>query len=1795
MTSAHRRFIVMMGCLFLCLGYSACKLSKYDVTVKPNFKDEVAQQQNLEFVFNKDLWPDSLLNRWESTEFFEITPKVGGIFKWSAKNTLTFSPNQNFEPGVKYSLQLNRAILDRVGGKLSFDSTPIQFHTPGLKVQSADVSWVRGNNMTDVLVQLDIRFNYSIESRNAIKKLKLKSGDKNIVIEESSNLWGPVLSVRFPSLNDKDEATPLLVTLEKGIKVSSGDCITEKDTTFKIDIPSRYTLAVTGISAQHTGTEGIVNVNTSQPVLDNNIKQAITIEPKVNFEVMLKENGFIIKSAEFNSKKDYQIKVSKELQSAFGGKLKNEYSERFSFGMLKPSITFVNSKGMYLSSAGAKNVALQLVNVSGMELYVIKVFENNFERFFDQSKDYDYHSDDEGGSSHYEFYRTADLGDTVFKKSFDANTLPKLGETRLLNLDIEDKLRGYDGIYIVCVRSKDQAWVQDSKIISLSDIGLTVKEEKDAYYVFANSIKNATPIPGAKISFISSTNQKMYTAVTDAEGVAVYKGVKASNPIFKVAMLTAKTDNDFNMLMLRRTAIGTSRYDVGGRYPLASGQIAMVYPERNLYRPGETMNIAAILRNESWLPIENAPLKFKLIGPEGKEFGLVRKTVNAQGTCDASFVLPPATGTGDYTVELYSGNDVLLTSMGISVEDFIPDRIKVTSRTEKKSYEPGEKVTVIAQADNLFGTPAGGRHYESELHLRKVPFQSEKYDDYHFDLNNEVIINPDLHQGKTQPDGSIKETFDLSANLATAGVLNGYVSTTVFDESERPVHRYATFKVFGQKVYIGINSPDYYVNSSAPAPIPMIALDNAGNPVTTEADVLLIHKVWHSTILEQSGEFRYSNAVEERIVSRKKVKISGTNYVYSFTPGESGEFEVRVFLNGANNYVSQTVYAYGWADTHYSSFQVDNEGNVAIKTDKKEYNLGENIKVLFTTPFEGRMIVTLERAGVLKYYQLNTHNKTAELVLKGEEAMIPNVYVSATLFRPMDGNDMPLTVAHGYQSVTVLNKRNDLKVAINAVEKSYSQLKQTIKLKTEPGADVTIAAVDEGILQIKNFKTPNPFDYFYQKIALSVNSYDIYPWLMPELKQRLSSTGGDGGGENRVNPLFVNRVKNVSFWSGVLKADAAGNVKYDIDIPQFSGDIRIMAVVNKGKGFGSAEKHMKVADPVVISTALPRFFSPGDEAIMPVMLTNTTEKAMTVTLGVKTTGPLDLKSQATQTVTIPANKEQRIVFNVAAQPVIGAAKVLVSVKNGTQTFTNETEISVRPSASLQKLTGSGQVADGKSVTIGLNNNFIPASVSGKLVVAKSPIVKLGKQMTELVQYPYGCVEQTTSAAFPQLYYADLVKGMDLAPTHILNPAYNVQQAILKLQAMQVGDGGLTYWPEGGEESWWGSTYACHFLLEAKKAGYDVNQSSLNRLIQYIKAKLYRKETTVFYYNHGKSREVVPEEVPYSLYVLALAAQPDQSTMNYYKAHTDILTLDGRYLLGAAYALTGQPTQAKQIIPSGFSGEIPDNSFSGSFYSAIRDEAMSLNVMIDIDPQNQQVGIMAKHLSEEVARARYLNTQENAFTLLALGKVARMANIASGTAEVTMNGKLVSTVIGSPEMIDLKGHSNENVAVKVKGGGPFYYFYSLNGVSSDGSYKQEDSYMKVRRTYFDRTGHEKTGNFVQNELIVVRVTVQGLNNRSIPNVAITDMLPAGFEIENPRLQAAPGMEWIKDAESPDYMDIRDDRLNMFTTVYQKPRVFYYMVRVVSAGTFKLGPVQADAMYSGEYHSYNGGRVIKVLEK
>ena len=1856
------RLFLLVGLPIFLLTYCS-RLSLNEVAVVGrNFDDEVQRTQNLTFTLNKNIGPTAQFNEWDSTQYIRFVPAVRGKFKWTAPNELVFSPARAFDPATDYRAELTDEIVKRSDKKnLNLSGNEIAFHTPYLQLTGTESWWARSRETGQPIAKTKLLFNYPIASGDVTGKLTLATDDKPITTQALAGSEQNAITLTLTNAPAQKNEQPLSIKIDKGIKVPNTTYVSKEVIDETSTLPSRYTIEIADVQTSfettgNSGPQGVVRVITTQELQPGQLNQYYSVQPQVETTAELTENGFIIRG-NFNETDTYVLTLTDQIRGVLSTKLAEPVTRDLFFGKMPASIQFVTKKALYLSSKGARNIGLNIVNVPKVQVKIAKVYENNLLNYLRSNRYEEYRENGNGewgpsGTFNYNADDEGNLSDVLVNKTVETADLPKVRGVSALNLVLPEAIQPgqnnqFRGVYLVSVDSKDEAYLQASQLVSVSDIGLVARQTADEVLVWANSIRTTEPMQGVEITLVSSNNQSVYTLKTDGTGFVKFDKIKEKAPGFTVALLTARTttaagqssnQDDFNFLFLPDTQVETSRFAVEGKRDNESGFDAFVYGDRDIYRPGETIHFNTVIRSQTWQSVGEIPVLIRLLAPNGREVRAFRKTTNTQGAIATDVLLDPAAVTGSYTVEVLNANNVLLTSEPISVEEFVPDRIKVDVLTDQSSYKSGQTITLSATATNLFGPPASDRAYEMELQLKRKVFAPAGFGDYDFSISNgqpqagegdntgkaDVFLK-ELRQGRTNANGQATERFPISPFYQDIGLLEGKLFITVFDENGRPVNRLRRFDILTQATFFGVRLPDRYVATNNPVAADLVALVPAGTLQTSASATVEIVRYDYQTVIEKKdAQIKYTTKRREKSVYTNTLLFKGGKAAFRYVPTVSGEYEIRVRRPGgqsdvSGNYAATGFYAYSYGSTTASSFDVSQEGQILMTLDKPAYQTGDKANVLFKAPFDGKLLVTVERNKVLEQHWLTTANKSAELSFSISNEHLPNVYVTATLIRAIDNLSLPLTVAHGFASVPVQNADTKLPVTITAATQSRSKTKQIIRIKTAGNAQVTVAVVDEGILQLKNFKTPDPHGFFYQKRALEVGSHDLYALLYPELslKSSRSSVGGDGYDlERRVNPLSNGRVKLVALWSGILETGSDGEAEFSVDVPQFSGDLRVMAVAYKDNAFGSANSNMKVADPIVISAGVPRFLTPGDQLDLPVNLSNTTKQVATVTARLSLTGPLATDSLNTQKLTIQPGRESRAIFRISAGPrsakqAIGAGTITVTVNGLNETFTEKTDITVRPAASLQKITVSGAVASGQSQPLTLAGNFLPGTARASLTLSRSPVAQYGRELSYLLGYPHGCIEQTISKAFPQLYFADLAKQLSAnvyfvrAGDSDLNPATNVRQAVQAVEGLQTQNGGFTMWPGmvaiSGESTpgksnvdEWATAYAVHFLVEAQKAGYEVRPSVLSSALDFL---------TTFTNNPATENEVTFDEAGgrtmhkvasrttiYALYALAVAGKPNRPAMNYYKQNAGLLTSDSRYLLASTFFRVGDTRSYATFLPKRFVDNTTGRQTGGSYASPLRNLALVLDALVDTDRDNLQIPALARQLSGALKQSNYLNTQEAAFAFLALGKLARQTANSTATATLTTGGKSLGAMTGA--LLNLKRvPTNLPLSLTAKGSGNVYYFAQSEGVPSGGKIAEEDNGLQVRRAYLNRGG-KALGEIRQNDLVVVKITLSSTNGLNVENVVVTDLLPAGLEVENPRLTEARDMPWITKPSQPDHFDLRDDRINFYTTATGTEQTFYYLARAVSKGRFIIGPVSADAMYNAEYRSYNGAGIITI---
>lgn len=1782
---------------------TACDNGLRIVSISP--EKDISLNQTFTVKVSDDVCPANKQNMWLDENFIKFTPEVKGKYKWISPNTFVFSPSTKLEPMQKYEAVLTQSAL--FGTKdFGISSKTIEFSTQDFKPVKAEFYWTNiPYEYYKANIQANLVFNYPVYTDKIKPNIEVKlNGNKIENFKITSTQETDKLNIRLENIQQTDKPQELEVTVKAGAECIYGKKGLDKDQTFKYTLPAKQDLEVSGSASGFDGATGWLEIAFTQAVDEKTFADYLAYNPSKNVQYAFMDNKVRI-TGNFESSSSVTVTIKKGLVGLAGGTLKNDFEQDFSFVNLEPSMNFADKSGKYLRYNGEKTLEVNAVNVEEAEIEVCQVYKNNLVYYLNQysyMEDYDYAS---------YAVEPDNLGKVLYKETKVLNNNQNWLEKFQVNLKntIPNQTKG---LYIVNIYSAKDRWISCSKTIALTDIGIITKMSGSQLMIFCNSIETTEPLKDVEISLISTNNQTIVSGVTDQDGVLKIDSLNKKLNGFIPRVIVAETANDFNYLDLNNTEIETSRFDVAGDFTGSDNYSAFMYGDRDLYRPGETVHFSALIRNKKMEPVKDFPVKVKIISPNSTLFREFSANVNAEGSFELAVDIPDYVITGVYRFELYTGSDEFINSYIINVEDFVPDKIRVALKSDKEDYKPGEKASVYIDAEFLFGAKASGLKWQTDFHLVEKEFQNSKYKDYSFTgkKSDKQFIYNYLSEGVLDGSGKSTAEYIIPAEAKSIGYFEGYAVVNVFDLNGRSVTKSHKFKVYPNESFAGIKMNGSYFGTGQNISAMSILLDKNGNPISNKNLTMKLIRYEWKTVLKKdyNDRFIYSSEEKKYVEWEKDITSSNSPKETKFAVEKSGKYELQVCEKGKDNYSNYEFYAYGWSSSTAGSFEVDKEGRVEIILDKEKYNSGDKAKVLFTTPFNGKMLVTLEKNGVETYQYVDVQNRSAELTFDLKDEYLPNVYISATLFKKhTTDNSTPFFVAHGYKSLNIENLNNKIITEIIAPSQMKPNNKVKISVKTNvKNSYLTLSAVDEGILQLYNYKTPDPYKYFYSQKPLKTKSYDLYKYLLPEIVRTSSLTGGgDMMGadyeamiKSRSNPIKTKRFKPFSYWSGIVNTNSSGNAEFEVEIPNINTEIRLMAVSYSGAKFGAAEKSMKVYNDLIIEPEVPRFLAPDDELIMPVTVINTTNKIQNTQIKVDAKDAVYVNSEGTQSITIQPNSHTTVEFKIKAKNTIGEGQIKLYTVGGAKSE-EITDISVRPINPYTVTTKSGMIHAGETINLQIPDDYYDGLTKANLIISKLYASSYSGMLKKLVEYPHGCIEQTVSKAFPLLYLGDLANMISPNTFKNSNPVYYINEAINKVSAMQRWDGGLGYWLSDENSHYWSSVYGAHFLVAAQKANYQVNQEVLNKLLRYINKRAKQNLTTDYRYyvnNAVQTKKIANKEIIYSLYVMAMAGIPDIGTMNYYKGNSSLLTEDTRYLLAGAYAYAGRMNIFNELTANSLNFENNVRSVGNDFDSYIRSNALMLYVLADLDPHNAKIPQLVKFLnSNAVEMKKAESTQDLAFTLLALGKVAKGQENSNLNLSIFADGKMIK----SANNIDLSLNENEfrtkSISVKATGTGLMYYYLTIEGIMKN-IIADYDRNIKVRREYIDYKTRQPVSlsNATQGQILFCKITLTA-PAQTVNNIAITNLLPACVEIENPRLPEVNRAMFPSDKlMTVRNLDIRDDRLYLFTDMPSgQTKEYYFMVRVTNRGTFSMPAISAEAMYApSDYASLSGRGTVSI---
>ncbi len=1739
-----------------------------------------------------------------------FSPSIPGLARWIDTDVLRFFPDTGLRPSTKYVARVESNKTWASGFKI-VDKSQFTFQTPELsaKVQHSGIG-ADENDPNMIRLTADVTFNFPVSINELRKRLRIKGGAGAVVSDLEYSVQAPGSGGQSGASNEN------LATVAEGIyaqrfivttapfQQTSGEqnyvMVIETDLMcrdcgsamarkfeYNITVGPKPPLEVASVSPSSSATGGIIYIYFSGPVSAEQAKTYISVDPAIDFAIE-EEYGTIILRGAFRPAQAFTVNIGHGLRTISGAVLKDDFSTRVVFPDIPPIISFT-SRAVFIPRLGNGLLEFKTTNVRQLSVEVEQIFPNNLVYFLTS-----------GYGDYTDFYRSksVDLGRTFFVKDLDIES--PANEPVLTTVDLKGIIGdSAQGIFKIAVRNREQRWVSDSRYAMLTDIGVSARLAEDYLMVWANSLATSEPISNASVALLSRNNQTLVEGKTDSRGIATFENIKDKLAGFEPFVVRVSRAGEMAFIRLDESLLPLSDFDVAGRPYLASGYEAFVYTDRGVYRAGDTAHLVTLVRGVNAAQPPAFPYSLTIYDSRGSKFTSFRLSTG-QSTMDAiDLPIPDFAGTGKYTAVVEIGDELQIGRTEFQIEEFMPDRIKVTLSVQSDNFTSGDTIRAQVEAKYLFGPPAANHKVAGHLTIEPQLFAPRGWTQYSFTDDNRSFtrMEVDLRDTILNDTGGCEYAYVVPGKLLAPSALKGLLSATVSEEGGRGISAYTEVTIHPYEKYVGLRlGLDGYAKVGEPVTAQIVSVDRHGNGVAADSIDVKFYRVVYNTVYkkDKTGIGRYISEKRHQVRDSIKVAVPVGGSQVVFTPDDYGEYEIVAADPTTGHSAAVDFYASGWG---FAPWAMTNPDRIELQLDKATYAAGSKALLQVRAPFGGRLLLTIEKGKVLETITRDLPENTAEIELPVKTDYFPNVYITAAVIRT--ANDLePNMPARAFGIVPLRlqtdNKRLNITMTAPEIVKPNSTVSVHLQIDRPKVTQLTLAAVDAGILQLTDYVTPDPMEFFYGKKQPHLKPYDMYASIYPHVEQAQNQIrpGGDkmfaADRKRHLNPITAKRVKPVSLWSGLIQTDAEGKASVSFSLPQFNGKLVLMAVAAQGDRFGSATGGITVRDKIVIQESFPRFVSPNDVFVGMVTLFNNTGQSTDITVTADASGPVQLVSSPTAKITLENNRQGNVEFRCKAGQVPGKIQFTINAEGAGEKASLSIELPNRPALPLSLAFGSGAATLTDPAKFTFPGAWLEGTSQFELKTSSLPAVAFAHNVQYLLSYPYGCIEQTTSRIFPLLYFDDLVKIVEPSLFGGHGHQYFIQQGIQRLHSMYLPDKSFSFWPGGSFSNNWSTIYASHCISEASRAGYYVDKKFLSDIYDHLEDMAQGKNAQ----NLNDAQRI------YAAYVLAHANKLPQRVVSYLK-NLDPLTLQpySRYQLAAALAASGSLQEALKLIPASIQPNLFEPETGGDFNSGTRTDAILLETLLEISPTDPSIEVLAGSLMQRAEVNRWYTTQDNAFALMALGKYFRQKKSFAFKGDVTIEGDRSYQIDSSGFSLTRDNLGGRAVDLKVsEGDGTCFYYWQASGIPLSPAADEFDRGMIVRRQYLNDTGQPISLDSLPLGTQVVAVITAKAIDKSLDYVVINDLLPAGFEIENPRLKTTPRLSWIPaETRAAQYTDIRDDRLLIFTELDPMYEVkFYYSLRATCAGEFKVPPVAAECMYNPLVASSSSSGAVTIVK-
>jgi len=1717
-----------------------------------------------------------------------LIPAAEGRFRIQRGTMLVFTPSPPLKQATRYMLRFSDNLRSSSGAKLAPPRRSYTFCTAPLTLKNVR----QAGFSKDRTCVIELSFNDTVLPKELEKHLALRRADEKPV---KFTLRDRKAANKVYLTTEPLEQEALAVTVTEGLAGTTGPLPMREAVQRHLQLSFLLQVQDVGSSYTYHTTEPYVTVRFNAPPDAKYAKQYISITPKLDFSLGSYYYSCLKLTGGFEPNTRYRITLKKGLPGHDNKTLMKEVTRTLWFPDRPARFSFSSRSGGYLSPEGMLKTSINSVNTEKLRMKVLRVYPNNLVTYVNGLDEY----------ARDGAIAQSRLSEILLQK--DIAIAPRKNKNVETVLDLGELL-GIEAQGALCLELTDPAksWRQKRSLIVVTDLGISARVSKSEALVWVNSLKKAAPLEGVRVQLFSKKNQPQGEGTTDAEGL-VRIPIAPLPSGEQISIVLAEKDGALSYLALGKGKRYRGKAASEGRAYRTTGYEIFSFSERGVYRPGDTVQLAAFVRASGVNVPGRIPIEFEVRRPGGRIFETQSIFCDLEGRAVAALPIPRYAPTGTYRVNWkLPGETRVLGSHAFGVEDYMPQSIRVLLHAKDSRFDAREGFTVDVRAEHLFGAAAAGRKATATARFHPEPFAPEGWDGFTF---GDAAVKPAPRTsalGEKVLDEKGRASFKVTTpELSVPASIAAVVEIEVKEKGGRAVAARLSRSLDPYAFYLGVK-PERLKIAECDKPyalsVAAVKPDGLLYERIDEVKVSFSRIVWNNVLRRDKNGYTSFRWTKEEVDKKElALQLEKGRGMLAVTPATSGCYRLVLTAEGGGS-ASHEFYVAGPG----SGWPVEHPDRIILTPDKERYRPGETANIVVRAPFTGRMLLTVEKDRVLTSRVIDLANNESVVTIPVTEAFRPNAYVTATVIRPVKpaADWMP----HRASGVTRLGVDNgdrtiDLAVSLPEEVRPGAPLTITVKARRDgapcDGAAVVLAAVDEGVLALTDFDTPDPREFFYGTRRLGVHEFDIYNQLAPELTQwqagAESPPGGGNGGYSkrrrrdsagdlarRLNPVDARRVKTAALYNGKVTTAKDGTAEVSFVVPDYIGELRVMACAASGEHFGSLEKTIAVKSPLIVKASLPRFLAPGDECGVPITIFNETGTEGEVLVSISVEGPAETSS--TRPIRVQVAKE-KTVYAALKATAVGTAKIMVSARMGGESHTTATELAVRPVSSFLRRSGYIEIPAGRSKTISCAGDFFPGTGNVRVVLASNPVVELSGSLSYLLRYPHGCVEQTTSKLFPLLYLADLAAMQDKNLATREKVARFVEAGIARLKSMQTPSGGLAMWPGGGEPHLWGSIYACDFLVEAKKSGVTVPAHLLSPLLDFLETRA----------GSLCADADTRDTAAYACFVLARASRAPRSWMNRLEERSAELGQTARFHLAAGFLAAGQMDAAKKLLGAAVeTAPVFPRETSGSLNSPVREQAIMLSVLLDVLPDSPLLRRLVHGLKNSGANGRWGTTQENAFATMALGKyVQKKVPVRPDyRAAVTMpDGSVKHTDSFSILTLDTLA-TNDSIQVSVEGKGSLFAFWHVEGIPKKEAAKEKDSGLAIRRKIVDTKNREVTL-CRQGEIYLVRLDID--SRQRLGNVVIADLLPAGLEIENPRLRgsAAEAIMAARATLQPDHTEMRDDRLLLFGSVPAGKASYVYAVRAVTAGTFHLPAVEASCMYDPEIYSIHGSGTIRVV--